>query len=497
MTLIRTAAGSALDGAGRAQVRGARGSLRRVRFTAGRAATPVARIADRLSELETVWRARARRPAGADEGELTLASLDAEGLLSAAVALGELRDEIDSLTVAMAGEFAAASVDDQTGPMLLAGHRSSAGRLAELWRVPYASARRWSEVGQATRTRRSLHGVPQEAEYPNVAAAISIDRPRRGAGERMPLSVDQAAEIVRELRKVSPACARESVVAGEQVVVSYAPALTVEQTRRLAIEVRDRIDEDGIEPREVRRRRRRSLTISTTRDGLTHVDWYLDPESAGWVVSAIDAQVGAELRGPALRGPDLPEARTLAQLRSDAATEAFRHRGACDRGGIDSPAVSMVIRVGLDELRSGVGTASIDGVGTAVSISTARRLAADADIIPAVLGARSEVLDLGRRRRLFTTAQKLALAERDGGCAWAACPHPPAYTEAHHIRWWERDAGPTDISNGVLLCSHHHHRVHADGWLIEVRENVPWFIPPPHVDPTKTPRKGGRLRLRR
>ena len=123
-------------------------------------------------------------------------------------------------------------------------------------------------------------------------------------------------------------------------------------------------------------------------------------------------------------------------------------------------------------------------------------MAADAGIIPVVLGADSEVLDLGRARRLFSTAQRRALAERDGGCAWPGCPHPPSYTEAHHIRWWNAHGGATDLDNGILLCSSHHHRVHDDGWQISVREQVPYFIPPSHVDPHRRPRPGGRVRFR-
>jgi hypothetical protein len=122
-------------------------------------------------------------------------------------------------------------------------------------------------------------------------------------------------------------------------------------------------------------------------------------------------------------------------------------------------------------------------------------MAADAHLIPIVLGTDSEVLDLGRTHRLFSRAQKLALAERDGGCAWTGCPHPPSYTEAHHIHWWDNHHGATDLNNGILLCSSHHHRVHQDEWNIQIRENVPYFIPPAHIDPHRRPRPGGRLRL--
>jgi hypothetical protein len=49
---------------------------------------------------------------------------------------------------------------------------------------------------------------------------------------------------------------------------------------------------------------------------------------------------------------------------------------------------------------------------------------------------------------------------RDRACAWNGCEVPAAYCEVHHIRWWDRDDGPSDFENAVLLCSHHHHVVH-------------------------------------
>ncbi|HEY2557900.1 MAG TPA: HNH endonuclease, partial [Diaminobutyricibacter sp.] len=60
---------------------------------------------------------------------------------------------------------------------------------------------------------------------------------------------------------------------------------------------------------------------------------------------------------------------------------------------------------------------------------------------------------------------------------------------------WDRDTGPTDLDNGILLCTHHHHRIHHDGWHITITDNTPWFTPPPHLDPSRTPRRGGRIQL--
>nr|WP_300267318.1 HNH endonuclease [Microbacterium sp.] len=72
-------------------------------------------------------------------------------------------------------------------------------------------------------------------------------------------------------------------------------------------------------------------------------------------------------------------------------------------------------------------------------------------------------------------------------------------TRAHHIRWWQRDHGATDLANGVLLCETCHHRIHDNGWEIEVEGTGVaarvWFIPPPFVDPTRRRRLGGRARF--
>jgi hypothetical protein len=37
--------------------------------------------------------------------------------------------------------------------------------------------------------------------------------------------------------------------------------------------------------------------------------------------------------------------------------------------------------------------------------------------------------------------------------------------------------------------------VHQDGWGIRVLDNVPWFIPPAHLDASRSPRRGGRVRV--
>ncbi|MCW2133357.1 hypothetical protein B0G38_002533, partial [Arthrobacter sp. VKM Ac-2550] len=122
------------------------------------------------------------------------------------------------------------------------------------------------------------------------------------------------------------------------------------------------------------------------------------------------------------------------------------------------------------------------------------KIACDADLIPLVLGGKGEILDIGRAQRLFTPAQRRALVARDKGCAFPDCTMPAPWTEAHHIQFWEKHNGPTSVHNGCLLCSYHHHLLHDENRRIEVRDGIPWFIPPRYIDPDQKPRRN-RYRL--
>ena len=54
--------------------------------------------------------------------------------------------------------------------------------------------------------------------------------------------------------------------------------------------------------------------------------------------------------------------------------------------------------------------------------------------------------------------RRLVIA-RDQHCRYPGCDCPAAWSEVHHIIYWEHD-GEHDLNNLVLLCSRHHHRVH-------------------------------------
>jgi hypothetical protein len=127
--------------------------------------------------------------------------------------------------------------------------------------------------------------------------------------------------------------------------------------------------------------------------------------------------------------------------------------------------------------------------GTPISPAEARRLACDAQILPAVLGTAGQVLDVGRARRLFTGAIRRALILRDGGCSFPGCDRPATWCEGHHITAWA-DGGVTALANACLLCRHHHRLIHQTDWQVRLdADGNPEFLPPTTVDPLRRPRR--------
>lgn len=135
---------------------------------------------------------------------------------------------------------------------------------------------------------------------------------------------------------------------------------------------------------------------------------------------------------------------------------------------------TLTVNIDFDDLKSQLAAATL-ATGTRISASEVRRLACTHQILPRVLDGKSQVLDQGRSKRVFTPAQRLAMADRDGGCTYPGCDRPPAWTEAHHIDWWAKDRGATDLERGTLLCARHHHWVHSEHIHIRRRNNQTEF----------------------
>ncbi|WP_137292696.1 HNH endonuclease signature motif containing protein [Nocardioides dongxiaopingii] len=127
-------------------------------------------------------------------------------------------------------------------------------------------------------------------------------------------------------------------------------------------------------------------------------------------------------------------------------------------GGVNA---TVVVTMTLESLNGGLAAAHLD-TGLALSPTQARRMACEAGIIPAVLGGQGHVLDLGRKRRFHTPAQRLALTLEQRHCQHPTCTTPAAYCHTHHRVPWSK-GGTTDTRDAVLLCPFHHHQTHATG----------------------------------
>jgi Domain of unknown function (DUF222) len=122
---------------------------------------------------------------------------------------------------------------------------------------------------------------------------------------------------------------------------------------------------------------------------------------------------------------------------------------------------TIVVTMRLDQLLADLHAAGVCTLDTGgqITAAQARRLACQVGIIPAVLGSKSQVLDLGRKSRGYTEHQRIALALTQGGCTAVDCDRPPAMCDAHHDLPWSH-GGRTDLATGRLLCGHHHRRIH-------------------------------------
>jgi hypothetical protein len=153
--------------------------------------------------------------------------------------------------------------------------------------------------------------------------------------------------------------------------------------------------------------------------------------------------------------------------------ELVEHLPALGWPGHGGNGCEVLVKIDLDALLSGLGTAGLD-TGVAITAGEARRLACNAGIIPAVLDRASMPLDLGRTRRLHSKTQRRALALTHDTCAVAGCHRPFAWCEIHHQRLSWSKRGRTDLDNGLPLCGHHHRRAHDTRFDLRRRPDGDW-----------------------
>ncbi|GAA1952118.1 hypothetical protein GCM10009798_09210 [Nocardioides panacihumi] len=249
------------------------------------------------------------------------------------------------------------------------------------------------------------------------------------------------------------------LVDAEGMLVDLASRHTPRELRRLGQRILDTAAPDvaeqtlarRLEAEEASASRRTRLTLRSNGDGTTRISAVVPDAAALRLKTYLDAFTSP--RQGATRGEG-PYPRILGTafctfLERVDPKLLPRHGGR---------ATTVVVTIPLQSLQQELGVGDLIG-GEAVSATEVRRLACTAGIVPAVLGGSGEILDLGREQRLFTPAQHKALVIRDRTCRAQGCDIPGTWAEAHHRIPWSL-GGKTDLANAVLLCSHHHHRVH-------------------------------------
>ena len=274
--------------------------------------------------------------------------------------------------------------------------------------------------------------------------------------------------------------------------------LDADRAAREARAVRDELDLAGVAAREEERREQRSFRMGRRANGMGWAHWELDPETFALVSDLYDRATAPRRRIPTFSSDEAPatdpndlnadpaDQRTVGQYASDVFAELLRHGVDADTSqllGGGPAAVRIITTAKTVAHRAGRGW--FEGQHDPITVDTVERLACSTGTLTLTVDNDGQPLNLGRERRLFSRAQRIALAARDGGCRWPGCERPPSWCEAHHINHWHRDGGKTDIADGILLCRHHHLLAHNNGW--EITRAGPTYLLTPPDHPPGTP----------
>ena len=291
------------------------------------------------------------------------------------------------------------------------------------------------------------------------------------AGE---ISPAHARVIVVALDELPPDLPADIVQRAETTLVGHAtefrPAQVARPGRRIleivAPEVAEADEARRLREQEQRAKARTNARFRVLGDGMGRVVLDLPDSWIARLKTYLEA-FASPRRSEAAPGERVPYGRRLAEA-FGSLLEHLDPQRLPDHGG---DATTVMVTIDLEQLRTDLASAGlIDGdlsEGFNLTADEARRLACNARIVPVVLGGDSEVLDLGRSRRLFGVAQRKAMRLRDRECRAEGCTTPATWCEAHHLTGWAV-GGRTDLADGVLLCSHHHHRAHDPAYDMQL-----------------------------
>lgn len=346
--------------------------------------------------------------------------------------------------------------------------------------------------GDRHEANRMLHTAKTLEE----SASVTQEAMARGE-----LGMAQVQVIARTMGGLPADVTEEQREACETTLIGDAQRLTLKDLRRRADRIADvfapakadHLEQQTLVSRERAARARTEFWMIDQRDG-TYKGGFVIPElHADTVKTMMDAIVA-----PRQNHPRRDETDTLGELNHPqrmglAFLELIEH---LPSDGLPAGGTALTVNFDYEQLVSGIGAATLS-TGTRISITEVRRMACDLNLIPMVFNGESLPLDFGRPQRLFTRWQKIAIANRDGGCSFPDCDRPPNWCEVHHAKAPWTEGGTTRLEEGVLLCSLHHHVVHNDGWSVRFgHDGYPEYTPPKSVDFRQQPRRNQRWNAR-
>ncbi|ANN22152.1 HNH endonuclease [Amycolatopsis orientalis] len=365
---------------------------------------------------------------------------------------------------------------ESRGAKDLYGYGSTAKWFADVAGLSFGEARPVVNRAIALNPTRGLDGT----ELPAVAPATAAAAAEGAVGDER---IQQILDFLASLPLDTSVEDRESA---EKTLAELARHAGPRQLAKAEENLLGWLDPDGAEPKEPEPKQpRRELTLERRKDGFWRLKGLLDDEAGARTAAALEAYASprpVDEFGQA-------DLRTKPERLGDAWVDLVDLAIACpDQPGTSGYRTLVHVTIGLDELKSGLGTACVDFVGT-MTAREARMAACDCLMLPVVLNAAGEPLDVGRLRRFVTPGQRRALNIRDGGCAFPGCHRRPKNCHAHHIHHWA-DGGPTDLRNLTLLCGFHHRLIHHGDWQVRMAaDGLPEFIPPQYLDPLRQTRR--------
>ena len=284
-----------------------------------------------------------------------------------------------------------AASDDIAGET---GDRSTATWLAHQTREAHGTVRRHAALASSLGSR-----------WAQTADAL-------GEGD---LNLAQARVIVEALDALPEDLGDDLVVKAEAYLVEQAGSFGPRELRHLgrgvlehlAPEIADEAEYQRLVAEETRAQAATRLELRPRGDGSTDLHARVPDHVANRLRTYLDAYTSPR-RTPLGEVDELPVARRRGEA-FVAFLENLPDTGLPVHGGTTT---WVMVTLDLDTLLTGIGVATTS-TGDRVTAEQARRLACQARIIPVVLGRKGEVLDLGRSARLFSPAQRKALAIRD------------------------------------------------------------------------------------